>query len=122
MTRTRRLLSLLLLGALLLPQGVRAGASECEGVGATAGPALPSGPAHPVPVSDTGCRRHHPDTAPLPAGTQHCAVSFDCASMAALPMASPDRREAPAVLTVRAALVPLPASSSPEPQAPPPRV
>ena len=121
MVRTRRLLSLLLFGALLLPQAVRAGASECEGVGPAAREALMPSQVHSTPGSDTGCQRHHPGADPLPAGMQHCAVSLDCASVLALPVAGPDSHEAPAMVTVRVAILHLPTSSSPAPQAPPPR-
>ena len=109
----RRLLSLLLFGTLLLPQMVGTVTARCEGVVAQA---------HRTPVSDTGCRQHHPGTDSLPAGLQHCAASPGCASMPALPAAPADSHETVVIVTVLAAILPQPTSNSPEPQAPPPRV
>jgi len=121
MVRTRWLLSLVLFGALLVPQVQRAGASGCEAVGLTAGAAFTSSVARPTPASDMGCRGHHPGTAPLPTGMGHCALSLNCASAPALPVAGPEDHEVLALVTVRVSLLNLPASNSPEPQAPPPR-
>ena len=121
MLRTRDLFSLLLFGALLLPQAPRAGASECAGVGPAGGMAFMSAAAHPTSGVHADCRSHHPGTNPRPIGMQHCAVSLDCVSSPALPVAGPDSHEVPAVVTVRVRIQHLPASNSPEPQTPPPR-
>ena len=115
MTAMRSLFTLLLLGALLEPQGLRADASGCA---ATIAELVDQHPARP---GADPCRSHHPGDDSLPRGMQHCAFSLDCASAPALAVTSIQRRDRTAAEAVRPVVVTLPPTDSPEPQAPPPR-
>jgi hypothetical protein len=120
MVRSRQLLSVLLFGVLLLPQVQRAGGSGCEAVRPAA--SAPSSVPQPTPARDAGCGGHHPGADPLPAGMEHCALSLSCASAPALVVVGPEGLEILAFMTVRLTTLNLPVfSSSPQPQAPPPR-
>lgn len=119
MTAMRSLFTLLLLGALLAPQGLRVGASGCAAtVSPFAATELVDQPARPGP---NPCQSHHSGNDSLPRGMQHCAFSLDCASAPALAGASIQRRDPTAAVAVRPVVVTLPPTDFPEPQAPPPR-
>jgi hypothetical protein len=121
MTATRRLLTLLLLAALLAPQGLRASGSGCaprmSGLSAATAPA----DEHPDSSPPDPCRSHHSGDDSLPRGTQHCTISLDCASGPALAYTPLQHRDQTAAVPVNPILVTPPPTDSPEPQAPPPR-
>jgi hypothetical protein len=119
MLLTRSLLTVLLVAALTVSQGLQSNTGACASGSNGSSAAIMD--LHARSGTLPSCATHHPGGGSVPAGSGHCAVSLDCTAGAALVESSVWRQEAP---TTNAAPYPapsLPPTDTPEPLAPPPR-
>ena len=119
MHRARSLLTLLLVAALAVSQGLRSDAGACAAGGDGSRVAVMD--LHARSGTAPLCGTHHPAGGSTPGGMRHCVVSLDCAAGPALTEVSVRHQEPLTIVVVGLFAVVLPPTDSPEPLAPPPR-